>query len=185
MKPDPVLHRLRFVGGPLDTEREAATPLFAALGAASATWARLEQHVDAALIHLNQKRHSEQLFDPDHPVSFTKKLKLLKRWFVNQHPALAGDREENRDIATDLKVLSGDRNKFLHSIVDSYDPDTGTVAFIAVRALGEDKFNIARHVGTVASLLRFADQVNERHLRLAKISTTLFGPDAVARLRKA
>jgi hypothetical protein len=83
------IHKIRFTGGPLDSpeEMKAAAELWRAIGLAACAWARLEQHLDAVLIHVNQPKHSEKLHDPDRPIGFKRKIKLLKRWF-NQHPVL-------------------------------------------------------------------------------------------------
>jgi len=117
---------------------KAAAELWRAIGLAACTWSRLEQHVEVVLIHLNQRKHSEKLYDQDHPIGFKRKIKLLKRWF-NQHPALAEHRDILRTITTDMLSLSVTRNTFLHSILDSYDRATSTATFRAVRPTSDGR----------------------------------------------
>src|SRR5215469_7794592 len=85
-----VVHEIRFGGGPLE-DAATAQPLLFALGRLAATWGRLEQQIDTIILQINKRHHSSEvraLFDPEHPVSFRKKIQLLKKYF-NQHPALA------------------------------------------------------------------------------------------------
>src|SRR5215204_5755330 len=182
--PKPRDFYISFIGGPLDDgeQMKAAAELWRAIGLAACTWSRLEQHVEVVLIHLNQREHSEKLYDEDHPIGFKRKIKLLKRWF-NQHPALAEHRDTLRTITTDMLSLSVTRNTFLHSILDSYDPATSTATFRAVRPTSDTTYAVSKHVGTVGTLINFAGAVQDTHLRFARISTGLFTADAAARLR--
>ena len=90
-------HRFDFEGGPIDNF-ETAREAFEVLGHAAMAWARLESHVDAVLIHVNKAVHSTELYNPEHPIGFANKLKLLKRWF-NQHPFLKSLAGEIREAA--------------------------------------------------------------------------------------
>jgi hypothetical protein len=179
------IHQIRFLGGPLDEldETAAAAELWRAIGLAACTWARMEQHIDAVLVHLNQPKHSEKLCDPDHPIGFRRKIKLLKRWF-NQHPALAEHRETMRKITSDLLVLSKTRHTFLHSILDAYNPATKTATFRSIQPKTRTTFTVYKHVGTVDNLLAFADHTRNVYLRLARISPKLFTPDAIELLQR-
>jgi hypothetical protein len=179
------IHKIRYLGGPLDEldETMAAAELWRAIGFAACIWARMEQHIDAILIHLNQPRHSENLCDPDHPIGFRQKIKLLKRWF-NQHPALAKHREAIRKITSDLLVLSKTRHMLLHSILDAYDPRTKTATFRSIKPKTQMTFTVYKHTGTVDNLVAFADRTRNVYLRLARISPQLFMPDAIELLRR-
>jgi hypothetical protein len=182
--PDDDIYKVRLSGTPLDDPEsmEASAELWRVIGLSACTWARLEQHIDMVLIHLNQPKHSEKLHDPDHPIGFKRKIKLLKRWF-NQHPALAEHRASLRQITTKMLALSKTRNAFLHSILDSYDPSTKTAVFRAVRAMSPTTYQAGKYVGTLETFLQFAGETHAAHLRFALISTGLFTPDALARLQ--
>jgi hypothetical protein len=110
--------------------------------------------------------------DPDHPIGFKKKIKLLKRWF-NRHPALV------------VLSLSNTRNTFLHSILDSYDPKTQTAIFRSLQAKTDHTCEFHKSVGTLENLLRFAEAAQRAHLQFVSISAPLFAPDVIARLRSA
>jgi hypothetical protein len=179
------IHKIRFIGGPLDSpeQMKAAAELWRTIGLAACTWARLEQHIDAVLIYLNQPKHSEKLCDPEHPIGFRRKVRLLKRWF-NRYPALAEHRKTIREISTDLLILSKTRNAFLHSILDDYNPSTRTAIFRSVQAKAQNTYVATKHEGTIDNLLAFASRTHAAHLKLAGVSPTLFTPDAIERLRK-
>jgi hypothetical protein len=110
-----------FAGGPIDDIGEAEIA-FAALGVAAMAWARLETHIEAVLVQVNKRRFSQELHDPEHPVFFSRKLRLLKTWF-NKHKALAKFRPKIKPVAERAKALSAVRNELLHALFESYDPD--------------------------------------------------------------
>jgi hypothetical protein len=161
----------------------SAVELWRALGIAACTWARLEQHLDAVLILLNQPKHSEKLHDREHPVGFKKMVRLLKRWF-NQHPALAEHRDAVRPITTQMLALSKTRNAFLHSILDSYDPSTSTAVFRGVRAMSDTTYQVVKYVGTIGTILKFAEEAQITYLKFARVSVGLVASGSLERLEK-
>ena len=114
-----VLLRFDFTGGPLEDPEQSESAL-AAFGLVAMSWSRLETHLDALLIHLNKKRFSKEIFEPKHPVSFSRKLKLLKQSFAG-HEALSHHKPAIDKLATQLKTLSEARNAFLHALFSEYD----------------------------------------------------------------
>jgi hypothetical protein len=168
MAMDDDITRLNFIGGPLDDEEQlkASAELLNAIGLATCVWARVEQLIDAALIYLNQPKHSEKIHDPDHPIGFKRKIKLLKRWF-NQHPALADHRDVIREITTELLELSGTRNAVLHSILDSYDPNTKTLVFRSIQPAG-------RHISGSQTHWNNRDVANVRSIDAKNSSPTCY-----------
>lgn len=171
-----------FIGGPLESP-ENASDLFCALGYASAQWTRLEQHIDAVLIHVNNREHSASIFAPDHPVSFQKKIGLLKRWF-NQHPALANLTTDIRELTSRLKFLSQHRNNLIHGVVESWDPATKTAVFRTLKFNSEDEFSLSIHNYTVTGIVTVSDLIAMSNHYLSKISRVIFTPDALEQLRK-
>ena len=109
----------RLRGGPIDAF-EDHKELFAAIGHAATAWARFEAHLDAILIQVNSESHSREVYNPEHPTTFARKVKLLKRWF-NQHPSLSHLKEDMRRISTTAKEHSIMRNEFLHSALEEMD----------------------------------------------------------------
>jgi hypothetical protein len=93
----------KFIGGPVD-DQSGAEVLFLELGRAVAAWARLEQQVEAILLHVNKREFSEDLFC-EHTVSFTKKLSILKPWF-KKHEALLQYNGPFLEIASKLWALA-------------------------------------------------------------------------------
>lgn len=170
-----------FVGGPLD-KPDGLDRLFRALGFASAQWSRLEQHIDAVLIHVNNRGHSETIFDPDHPVSFQKKIKLLKRW-SNQHPALAPLKEDIRALISKMKELSAHRNNLIHGVVESWDAAKQTCVFRTLKYTGDDEFSISTHEYTVEGVEEVSEIIAISNRYLAKISRAIFTTDALSQLR--
>jgi|tagenome__1003787_1003787.scaffolds.fasta_scaffold19890819_1 hypothetical protein len=169
------LDKIRLICGPLDDpqEIEAAEKLWIVIGRAACAWARLEQHIDFVLFHLNQKKHSERLWDSEHPISFTKKIKLLKLWF-NRHPPLAEYQKTIRELSSHLKELGKARNIFLHSILDDFDPESERVTFRSVRPKEPGAVAIHKDVGGIDQLLEFLKRVHEAHVTLREISVRLW-----------
>ncbi|WP_159590363.1 MULTISPECIES: hypothetical protein [Chelativorans] len=170
-----------FVGGPLDAP-DGLDDLFRALGFASAQWARLEQHIDAVLIHVNNREHSDTIFDAKHPISFQAKIKLLKRWF-NQHPALANLTVDIRTLTTKLKELSPHRNNLIHGVLDSWDAATKTCVLRTLKFIGDDEFNLSNHEYTIEGIETVAELTAMSNRYLSTISQAIFTKDALAQLR--
>lgn len=177
----PLPMTFQFAGGPIE-DRDSAASAFLALGHAASAWARLEQLIDAILIHINNIQFSKKLFDPEHPVSFRKKIKLLKRWF-NKHPALAEHTDDIRTITSRLKELAEHRNTYLHSIFEAYDPVTKTLALHSLKFLGDDTFHAKSEKVTLEAIETFADLTIKANRYLWHcVAQPLFTPDAVKRL---
>lgn len=171
-----------FFKGPIDDPGDAY-PAFAVYGRASAAWARLEHHIDAVLIHINKERFSERLYEKQHPVSFEKKIDLLKRWF-NQHPPLAPFAADIRTLTSKLKIVAKeDRNILLHCIFKSYDKATETLVIQNVQPQSDGDIRIREIKTTVTDLNRFAKHVNVANLFLGSISQQLFTLGWIERLQ--
>ena len=174
-----------FCGGPIeapDTE-ELALP-FHAFGFVAMAWARLETHLDALLIHLNKRQFSKEIFDPDHPVSFSRKLRLLKTWF-GKHKALSQYKPTIDKLTTQLKTLSQARNGFLHALFSEYDDQKREVTLRSLYYAGNEEFHITRRDFGTEKLIRFGLAVNSANRSLAVITSALFTLDAVKELRKS
>lgn len=170
-----------FIGGPLDASG-GLDDLFRALGLASAQWARLEQHIDAVLIHVNNRQHSDTLFNEEHPVSFQAKIKLLKRWF-NQHPALANLTTDVRALTSKLKELSPHRNNLIHGALESWDAETKTCVLRTLKFVGDDEFSLSTHEYTIDGVGTVSDLTAMCNRYLSEISRIIFTRDALAQLR--
>jgi hypothetical protein len=161
--------------------------IFAAIGLAAASWARMEQHIDAIIIQINKESHSTieiDLYDENHPKPFTDKIDLLKSYF-NKHPALAEDAEYIRDFATGLLRLAVERNEMIHGVLEAYDAVNGTYTLNGIRYRKKTKdFLNRRQVSPVGRIKSFAKMVNIAHYGLCEISKKLFTFDAIERLRK-
>ena len=176
-------HRFRFAGGPIDNP-ERHKRLFAALGLAAASWARLEKHVDAVLIQINKAQHSSQglsLYDPKHPKPFSDKIKLLKKYF-SRHPALEPHRENMTVLLETLPKLSGERNLYLHSILEDADPSTDAFYLNTIEGR-KSGYQVTHADGTLALLKSFTKTTNQANRILSWISGDLFTRDALERLR--
>ena len=172
-----------FGGGPID-DLGPSHPLFAALGYAAASWARFESHLDAILIHINAEEHSAAIYSPDHPVSFERKIKLLKRWF-NQHPALADLAEPIRELTSRAKPLARERNRMFHSVLEEWSMETATAKFHGLTYVGDDTFDATIYLPPLDEIRSFATTVNVGNRWLCRISSAIFTEDALARLRKS
>jgi hypothetical protein len=152
------LVNFRFGGGPIDAF-EANNRLFAAIGYAATAWSRFEQHLDAILIHVNADAHSEEIFNPEHPITFNQKIKLLKRWF-NQHPSLAHISKDMRRITSTAKELSRMRNQFLHSVLEDWDTEKQRARFHECKWIGNNEWQATPVYWTIDGLTEFATNVN-------------------------
>lgn len=169
-----------FIGGPLD-ELDGSSPLFEAIGFSSASWSRLEAQIDALIVHINNPNHSHKLYAPDHPVSFGKKVALLKRWF-NQHPPLAPHKTKMREITSRLKILGRERNVFIHGIFESWNADTKTAGVHTFKYEGDDHFTSSKSTVTIDGFVDFSVAVNHTNRELWDISSDLFTEDGLKRL---
>jgi hypothetical protein len=169
---------------PLDDPAKMANAaeLFHTVGLAASEWTRLEVHLDFILIYLNQPKHSEEIYDKDHPMAFKKKVRLLKRWF-NQHPILKPFAADFRALSPRLIELSNVRNTFLHSILSSYDPNTKEAVWRGIRPLTATTYSVSMHVGTIARLINFAGEVHSAHVAMAKIDRKMVDSGAIEQLR--
>jgi len=171
-----------FFRGPIDDPSTPAV-VFEAIGRAATAWARLEQHIDAVIFHINKKAHSEQLYR-EHPISFEGKIKMLKVWF-NKHPALASHADDIRILTSRLKILSKEsRNPLLHSIFSEYDPATNTLYFQNIKSEGRDTFRIRRLTLPLVGVVALAEVINSANRYLGAISRDLFSPDGIRRFQK-
>jgi hypothetical protein len=176
------LLQFNFTGGPLDDIEGVEKPLLA-FGLVAMAWARLETHLDALLIHLNKRRFSREIFNPNHPVSFSNKLKLLKQWFV-KHKALSPHKHAVDKLVTRLKTLSAARNEALHAIFSAYDPKKDEITLRSLRYMGNDEFHIARREFSTTKLVSLAAAATNANRSLAAITSKLFTVSAVEQLQK-
>lgn len=170
----------RLSGFPID-DFAAHKELFAAIGHAAMSWARFETHLDAIPIHVNAAENSDDLYNPDHPVTFGPKIKLLKRWF-NQHPGLKQLKDQMRRLTSGAKNLSRLRNSVLHFILE--DLDGNTAQFHGIKYAGNDTFETKMTRMTIEELHKFATVVNAGNMILEDMSRVLFTKDALALLQK-
>jgi hypothetical protein len=178
---DGVMRDFKLYGGPLD-DPERPTELFEALGFAACAWARMEQHLDTILIHVNKSEYSEKLYTERHPVMISGKIKLFKRWF-NQHPALAGMAGMARLLTSGIKQISGNRHTFIHAALEAWDPETKTAKFHGIKFDGDDSFLAETFDVHLDFIIRFGKHVNQANELLADISKRLFTEDAARLLR--
>lgn len=175
------LHTFKFIGGPIDYPSNADT-LFQELGKATAAWARLEQQVEAILLHINKKKFSDELFK-DHPVSFTKKLTILNSWF-KKHQALSEHKEALLEITSKLWGLAEERNLYLHSILEDFDIESKIAVFHRILPRGSDEFKFLRSEVPLESISSFIDVVNRTNRYLWSLSRRIFTPEIVSQLEK-
>jgi len=174
------LHTFQFIGGPID-DPSNANALFQELGKAAAAWARLEQQVEAILLHVNKKEFSNELFEV-HPVSFTKKLNTLKPWF-EKHQALSEYKEAMLEITSKLWGLADERNLYLHSILEGFDVQSKIVVFHRILPKGRDEFKLLRSEVPLERISSFIDVVNLTNRYLWSLSQKLFTPEVVSQLK--
>jgi hypothetical protein len=180
------VHEFRFIGGPIEDIKEGQ-PSLTAFGHAAAAWARMEQHINALLIQLNKKHHSDEaqaLFGPEHPMRFTDKIRLLRSYF-NKHPALSCYTEKVRDLCGGLSKLATKRNEMLHGILESYDPSKEAVVMnkVTYRQATKD-FLSRKQTIPLKALFEFTRAINIGHYALCDISKELFSEDGLSRLRR-
>lgn len=178
-------HKFLLVGGPLDTAEDCAF-LFAAYGHMAASWSRLETHIDILIMQINKAQHEPEeinLYDPEHPRPFIDKLQLLKRYF-NRHPALSEHTETIREIASELKTTSLERNGYLHSALAAYDGHEKIAKFHSIQPKGNDNFQIQFSDVPIEQFYDLIRRINDLNRRLGVVSETLFSKGALERLGK-
>ncbi|WP_163269661.1 hypothetical protein [Chelativorans alearense] len=170
----------------VDDDPKIAAPALEALGRVAAGWSRLEHHLDALIIQVNKPQYSERLFE-QHPVSFSKKLALLKKWF-NNYPPLEKWQEDIRYLASRLKILSKEdaqkflsRNVLLHAIPASYNAETETLTLHHLKFVGDQIHT--RHIDvSLKQLSTFFDLVQMANHLLGLITQELFTEEGHAQL---
>jgi hypothetical protein len=171
----------KFIDGPVDDPSDAEV-LFLELGKAAAAWARLEQQVEAILLHVNKKEFSEDLFC-EHPVSFTKKLSILKPWFKT-HKALLQYKEPFLEVASKLWDLAEERNLYLHSVLESFNSQSSVAIFHRILPKGNDEFKLVMSAVPLENISSFVEVVNLTNRYLWSVSQDLFTAAAISRLAK-
>jgi hypothetical protein len=174
----------------VDDDPLVAAPALEALGRVAAAWSRMEVHLDALIVQVNKPDHSEVLFEAVHPISFSKKLDLLKRWF-NRYPPLAEYRGDVRFITSRLKLLSKEdgkvalsRNVLLHAIPASFDAGTGNLVLHHMKFRADGNI-VSRHITlTLHQLGEFFKLVQLANKFLGHITTELFTVEGYEKLRR-
>lgn len=172
----------QFYGGAID-DPDTPRSVFTAIGKAAVAWGRLETHLDAIIIQINKKEHSEKLYS-EHPSAFDKKIDVIKRWF-NQYPPLAEHKALMRDLTSTLRLISKNaRNPLIHSIFASYDPAKKMLTLQSIKSMKNDEFRLREEQITLQFVIEFYKAVNTGNLMLSSISKRLFSPDAEQLLGK-
>ena len=174
------LCKFNFSDGPVE-DPEGVEEAFLAFGHVAMAWGRLETHLDALLIHLNKPQFSAKLFDPDHPVSFSRKLKLLKVWF-GRHKALSENKNAIDKLIPQFKTLSETRNAHIHSLFAAYDVEKQEITIRSIKYAGMSEFHIMKRDFGIEKLIRLTVAINRANRSLAVITSTIFTYDAVERL---
>jgi hypothetical protein len=157
----------RPTGGPID-DPFPNRKLFAAIGKASAAWARMELMLDIILLHINKESEAAAIYDPRYPRFFKQKLKLMKRWL--RHLKLAADEATFRQTLAILKELANTRNDVLHSCITSYDRATERFNYISIRFLGDDRFEVKERAFFVEGLNQLYVMANKATLALTEVA---------------
>jgi hypothetical protein len=173
----------------VDDDPDQAAPALEALGRTAATWSRMEHHIDALIVQINKPDFSEHLFEPQHPVSFSRKLDLLKRWF-NQYPPLSEYTEDIRFLISRLRTLSKEsgerlltRNVLLHSIPAQYDSENQVLTLHHMKFVGTDIHS--RHIEVdLNQLENFTQSVKLANDLLGMITKELFTVDGYEKLQR-
>lgn len=171
----------------VDDDPTKAAPALEALGRAAASWARIEHHIDALIVQINKPQHDERLFEP-HPVSFVKKIDLLKKWF-NQYPPLAEYTADMRWFTMRMKELAQDRpdwisrNLLLHAIPASYDGEKQELLLHHMKWEGD--MIRSRHITVkMSQLATFSDMVQMGNEFLGLITSELFTTEGYAKISR-
>jgi hypothetical protein len=175
------LHTFKFVGGPIDEPTDADI-LFLELGKAATAWSRLEQQIEAILLHINKQDFSEELYK-DHPISFTKKLSIIKTWF-NKHQALSSFKDPILEIIKKLWDLANERNLYLHSILENFDNMSKIAVFHRILPEGNDQFKLTRSEVPIEQISAFTDVVKATNRYLWSLSEKIFTVDVISDLKK-
>ncbi|MER9638350.1 hypothetical protein [Mesorhizobium sp. M0228] len=174
----------------VDDDPSHAAPALEALGRVAASWSRMEHHLDALIIQINKPVHSESLY-AEHPVSFSKKIDVLKSWF-NRYPPLASYREDMRYLTSRLKFISKEngskvvlnRNILLHSIPASFDGTRREIVLHHMMFLPDGNIR-SRHITiTLEQLAAYAGIVQMCNQYLSYITRELFTREGYEKIQK-
>lgn len=168
-----------FINGPVDKPGENQEVLYE-VGLAASAWARFEQQFEAQLLHINKLDFSADLHK-DHPVSFTKKLSILKKWY-KKHRALHEIKDLALDIVSKAWSMSEERNMYLHSILNSYDHNNQVAVFHRILPEGSDNFRLVIHEVPLENIRAFTEKVNHCNEYLWKVSEILFTKEMIVNL---
>jgi len=169
-------------GGPIDNPSDASD-LFQAIGHAISSWARMEHIIDALLVHLNKAAYAQELFEPDYPRNFKKKVKLLQDWFKG-HPELKSHADAVKSVLPIIKTTAHTRHLLAHGSIDSYDATTQEITFKSIRPRGNDNFLAQTETLPIEGVLAVAELANASNKFLAALAMDVFGPDSEERFQK-
>ena len=168
-------------GGPID-EPSNYVDLFQAIGHANACWARMEHMIDALLLQLNKEAFSEEIYEPDHPRAFAKKIDLLKSWF-NKHDKLKKNSSDMMAILPKLKEAARTRHSIVHGLIESYDTQTEELTLKGIRFIGNDEFRGTKITMNIKVIRALGGTSNAAYRLLADVALDVFVPNALTQFR--
>lgn len=175
-------YRFWAFGGPIDNPSDA-NELFQTIGHAISSWARMEHIIDALLVHLNKAAYAQELYEPDHPRNFKKKVELLQHWF-KEHPELKLHADAVKSVLPKIKITAHTRHLLAHGSIDSYDATTREITFKSIRPRGNDSFSVQTETLHIKGVLAVAELANAGNRFLAALAMDVFGPDADERFQR-
>lgn len=177
------IHFYTFKGGPIENPKESQE-IFFWIGLASASWARMEQHIDAIIMQVNKPSKRHDLFDPEHPRPFGDKIKRLKRLFSG-HPDLVEYSHMVNDFSRGLLELAEERNSLLHGVLEAFDKTADKFVINGFKyRKREDDFHHRHQTIPVQRLRELCRLTNIAHYGLCEISKDLFTPEFGKKLQK-
>ena len=169
-------------GGPIDNPSDARE-LFPAIGHAISSWARMEHIIDALLVHLNKAAYAQELYEPDYPRNFKRKVELLQHWFKG-HPELKQHADAVKSVLPIIKTTAHTRHLLAHGSIDSYDATTRKITFKSIRPHGNDSFSARTETLHIDGVLAVAELANTCNKFLAALAMDVFGPNADERFQR-
>ena len=169
-------------GEPIDNPSDARE-LFQAIGHAISSWARMEHMIDALLVHLNKEAYAQELYEPDYPRNFKKRVELLQRWFKG-HPELKPHADAMESVLPKMKTTAHTRHLLAHGSIDSYDATTREITFKSIQPRGNDSFSAQTETLHINGVYAVAELANAGNKFLAALAMEIFGPNADERFQR-
>ena len=158
------------LGGPIDDN--AQNPIFSEIGMAFTAWARMEHMLLALVIHINKKKTSEHLYDPDPVSKFKELIKLLRKWIKCHEDYKSLEIAGTKIMFSELIEVATNRNILAHGKIETIDPNSQLIRLKSLKRTGKNQWearDIDLHFDAIKAITTWANLANSYFVECGKV----------------